>query len=126
LPWIVNTDTVPAARLATSASVPCRLIDTPAAPAPASRVVITRGGVARRSTTETRLSGMVLVGSAGSTFVDAVISVRPWSGLIATLIGGPTTLPGTGNSATTLGGVTPRSMMVAVSGAGASRDHVGS
>ena len=37
--------------------------------------------------------------------------------MIATLIGGPTTLPGTGISAMTFGGVTPRSMMVTVSGA---------
>lgn len=37
--------------------------------------------------------------------------------MTATLIGGPTTLPGTGISAITFGGVTPRSMMVRVSGA---------
>ena len=99
LPWMVNTDTVPSARLATSASVPCRLIDTPAAPIPASSVAITAGGVARRSTTLTRLSGTVLVASAGSFLVDEVTRARPWSGVIATLIGGPTTLPGTGISA---------------------------
>lgn len=60
LPWMVNTETVPSARLATSASVPCRLIETPDAPMPACSVAITAGGVARRSTTLTRLSGMVL------------------------------------------------------------------
>src|SRR5260370_12806039 len=64
---------------------------------------------------------MVLVASAGSTFIDEVSRASPWWGVSATLIGGPTTLPGTGISATTLGGVTPRSMMVAVSGAGLGR-----
>ena len=73
----MNTDTVPSARLATSASVPCRLIDTPAAPLPASSVAITAGGVARRSTTLTRLSGMVLVASAGSFFIEEVTSASP-------------------------------------------------
>src|SRR5437879_9027698 len=46
LPEIVNTDTVPSLRLATSASVPWRLIEMPAALLPASSVVMTAGGEA--------------------------------------------------------------------------------
>ncbi len=79
---------------------------------------MTRGGDAFRSTTESRLSGTIFFGSAGSTFVDDVMRARLSSGVMATLSGGPTTLPGTSISASTLGGNTPRSMIVAVSGAG--------
>jgi hypothetical protein len=67
LPWMVKTETVPSAMLETRASVPCRLIEIPAAPLPASSVAMTFGGLALRSMTETRLSGVCLVGSAGST-----------------------------------------------------------
>src|SRR5262245_54343088 len=91
---------------------------TPAAPAPASRVWITRGGGGLRSTAESRLWGTGLVGSAGSTLMADVTSARPSSGAIATLNGGPTTLVGTAISATTRAGVAPRSMIVIVSGAG--------
>ena len=103
LPWMPKTDTVPSDRLATSASVPCRLMLTPAAPAPAWSVLITRGGVALRSTTDTLLSGICLVLSAGSICIAEVTRARPSSGVMATLRGGPTTLVGTGISATTLG-----------------------
>jgi len=48
LPEIENTDTVPSLRLATSASVPRRLIEMPAALLPASSVAITAGGDAVR------------------------------------------------------------------------------
>src|SRR5216683_2424116 len=70
LPWMVKTDTVPAARLATRASVPCRLTDTPAAPAPASSVAITAGGVTPRSM-------MVAVSGAGlgRTFTTPLSSI---------------------------------------------------
>src|SRR6187399_2736966 len=74
LPAIVKTDTVPSKRLATSASVPAGLIDTPDAPLPACSVASTFTGDAWRSITVSRLSGTVLVGSAGSIFVDAVTS----------------------------------------------------
>ena len=118
LPWMPKTDTVPSDRLATSASVPCRLMLTPAAPAPAWSVLITRGGVALRSTTDTLLSGICLVLSAGSICIAEVTRARPSSGVMATLRGGPTTLVGTGISATTLGPGALRSMIVMVSGAG--------
>src|SRR5918995_7300570 len=118
LPWIVKIDTVPSARLATSASVPCRLIDSPAADAPASSVVMTLGGDALRSMTDSRLSAICLVGSAGSTFWAAVTSASPSSGVSATDSGGPTTLVGAATSATTLGGLAPTSMIVTVSAGG--------
>src|SRR5262249_50346703 len=102
----------------TRARVPCRLTLTPAAPAPASSVAMTWGGLDLRSITESRLSGACLVRSLGSIFMAEVTRARPSSGVMATLRGGPTTLAGTGISARTLGGDAPRSMMVMVSGAG--------
>src|SRR2546428_227519 len=80
LPEIVNTDTVPSLRLATSASVPWRLIEMPAALLPASSVAMTAGGDAFRSMTDTRVSGTVLVGSLGSTLLDEPTSARLSSG----------------------------------------------
>src|SRR5213083_3212192 len=118
LPEIVNTDTVPSLRLATSASVPWRLIEMPAALLPASSVVMTAGGDAFRSMTDTRVSGTVLVGSLGSTLLDEPTSARLSSGVRATLRGGPTTLPGAAISATNRGGEALRSMIVTVSGRG--------
>src|SRR5437879_8974855 len=117
-PEIENTDTVPSLRLATSASVPRRLIEMPAALLPASSVAITAGGDAFRSMTETRVSGTVFVGSPGSTLLDDPTRARLSSGVSATLSGGPTTLPGTAISATTRGGDAARSRIVTVSGAG--------
>src|SRR2546430_4260863 len=104
LPEIVNTDTVPSLRLATSASVPWRLIEMPAALLPASSVVMTAGGDAFRSMTDTRVSGTVLVGSLGSTLLDEPTSARLSSGVRATLRGGPPTPPAAGRPATHPGG----------------------
>ena len=50
-PRSVKTETVPSLRLATNASVPPGLIETPAGPSPVSSVAITAGGVALRSIT---------------------------------------------------------------------------
>ena len=97
-PAIVNTETVPSKRLATSASVPARLIDTPDAPFPARSVVSTAGGDALRSITVSRSSGAVFVASAGSSRVEEVTSARDSSGEIATFWGGPTIEFGTGIS----------------------------
>jgi len=94
------------------------LIDTPAAPAPASSVEITRGGRTVRSITDTRLSGTCFVGSDGRIFIAEVTSAIDSSGAIATDVGGPTTLAGASISATTAGGVARRSMIATVSGAG--------
>src|SRR5262249_28695055 len=118
LPLIVNTETVPSERLATSASVPALLMETPAAPAPASNVVMTAGGDAFRSMTESLLSGTVFLGSAGSSLVAAVTSAIDSSGAIATLNGGPTTLAGALISWSTLGGDAARSMIVTLSAGG--------
>src|SRR5215510_4154088 len=118
LPWMVKTDTVPSPRLATRASVPARLIETPAGALPVSSVAMIRGGEALRSTTDIVLFGMRLVGSAGSSFSLAVTSASDSSGETATLKGGPTTLPGTSSSATTFGGHLLMSMTVSVSGGG--------
>ena len=115
---MVKADTVPSPRLATRARLPCRLIETPAGEAPVSRVARTRGGFDERSTTDTRLSLIVLVRSAGSTFMAEVTSARPSSGVMATDSGGPTTLAGTGISAMARGGPALRSITVMVSGAG--------
>src|SRR2546430_17232141 len=92
LPEIENTETVPSLRLATSASVPRRLVEMPAALLPASSVAITAGGDAFRSQTETRVSGTVFVGSPGSTLLDDPTRARLSSGVSATLSGGATPL----------------------------------
>ena len=113
---MVNTDTLPSSRFATSASVPCRLIDTPAGARPVSSVAMTAGGDALRSITSSRLSAVCLLGSAGSIFWFTVTSARPSSGVSATDSGGPTTLPPAATSATTFGGWAPRSITVIVSG----------
>ena len=93
LPSIVNTDTVPSLRLATSASVPAALMDTPEGPLPACSVLSTAGGDDFRSMTVTVSSGIVFVGSAGSILVDAVTSAIDSSGATATLCGGLAQLP---------------------------------
>src|SRR2546426_6278006 len=103
LPEIVNTDTVPSLRLATSASVPWRLIEMPAALLPASSVVMTAGGDAFRSMTDTRVSGTVFGRSLGSTLLDEPTSARLSSGVRATLGGGRTTAPGAATPPTTRG-----------------------
>src|SRR5438309_392509 len=118
LPWIVKTDTVPSPRLATSARVPWRVIETPAGFLPVSSVAMTFGGVDVRSTTDIVLLGIRLVGSLGSSFSLAVTSASDSSGVTATLKGGPTTLPGTSTSAITFGGQLLMSMTVNVSGGG--------
>src|SRR5437016_11330955 len=110
LPAMEKTETVPSERLATSASVPARLIDTPAAPLPACSCAETLGGDALRSITESLSSGAVFLGSAGSSLVAPVTSAKLSSRATATLKGGPTTLAGAWISATTLGGVALRSM----------------
>ena len=104
--------------MATIASVPARLIETPEAPVPACSVAITAGGDARRSITDRRLSYAVFFGSAGSIFVDAVTSAIDSSGATATLDGGPMIDVGTLTSPTTLGAPPPRSMTVTLSGGG--------
>src|SRR6266508_4388306 len=113
-----KTETVPSARLATSASVPARLIDTPAAPLPAWCCASTLGGEALRSITVSLSSGTSFFGSAGSSLVAEVTNAKLSSRAIATLDGGPTTLVGAGTSATILGGVALRSITVTESGAG--------
>src|SRR5262245_34809144 len=118
LPETEKTETVPSARLATSASVPARLIETPAAPLPAWCWASTLGGEALRSITVSLSSGTSFFESLGSTLVAAVTSAKLSSRAIATLDGGPTTLVGTATSATALGGVELRSMMVTESAAG--------
>src|SRR5262245_40987777 len=117
-PATVRTDTVPSPRLATSASLPSGLNDTPVGEVPTSRVAITAGGEALRSITVSRLSEVVFFGSVGSILVDAAIRAMLSSGPMATFSGGPTTEFGTLSCPSTLGGDTPRSIMVAVSGRG--------
>ena len=121
LPLMVKTETVPSLRLATKASVAARLIETPAAPAPACSVARTFGGEDFRSITVSLSSAIALAGSAGSIFIAPVTSAKLSSGAIATLGGGPTTLAGTGNSATMRGGAAARSMIEMVSGSGSLR-----
>ena len=115
---MVNTETVPSTRLETSASVPARLIDTPAAPLPAFSEASTLGGVALRSMTVTSSLGACFVGSVGSTLLEAVTSASPSSGVTPILSGGPTTLTGAATSPTTRGGEALRSMIDTVSDGG--------
>ena len=118
LPLMVKSDSVPSLRLAVIASVPAGLIDTPVTPAPACRVALTTGGLALRSITESRSSGAVFFGSAGSTFMAEVTSAKDSSFDTATLCGTPTTLLGACSSPSTFGGDTPISRIVTVSGGG--------
>src|SRR5262245_23553970 len=138
VPAMVKTDTVPSSRLATNASVPALLMETPAAPLPACRVASTLGAVAAplptpttdltrvtrvgfsdaRSMTVSLSSAMVLLGSAGSIFWLAVTRAISSRGDTATLSGGPTTLLGTSISASNFGGLARKSMIDTVSGAG--------
>src|SRR5262249_57908312 len=117
-PATEKTETVPSERLATSASVPARLIDTPAAPLPACSCAEILGGEALRSMTVSLSSGTVFFGSLGSTLVALVTNAKLSSRASATLKGGPTTLAGAGSSATTFGGGALTSMTVTVSGRG--------
>ena len=74
-----------------------------------------------RSTTLTLVSGLVLVLSAGSICVEAATSASDSSGVMATEVGGPTTLPGTLLTVpSTFTGDWPRSRMVIESGGGLS------
>ena len=135
---MVKTETVPSLRLATSASVPALLIETPAAPWPACRVASTLGAAAPwaptptadlmrvnrlafsgvRSMTVSLSSGMVLVGSLGSMRWLEVTSANSSFGETATFSGGPTTLLGTSISASSLGWEGRMSMMATVSAGG--------
>src|SRR5215813_8190538 len=91
----------------------------PAAPAPVLTVSSTFWPL--RSTTLTLVSGLVLVLSAGSTCVEAAIRASDSSGVMATAVGGPTTLPGTLLTVpSTFTGDWPRSRMVIESGVGLS------
>src|ERR1700757_2549932 len=114
-PAMEKTEIVPSDRLATSASVPARLIDTPAAPCPACNWAETLGGEALRSITESLSSGTVFFGSAGSILDAAVTSAKLSPRATATLSGGPIALVGASISPTTLGGFALRSMSVTVS-----------
>ena len=120
LPETVSTETVPPLRLATSASFPSGLNDTPDGPAPTSTVAITAGGDALRSITATLLSSAVFLGSAGSSLVAAVTSAMLSSGAMATLCGTPTTDAPRFTWPSTLGGETPMSRIMALSGGGLS------
>src|SRR6516225_5021167 len=73
LPAMEKTETVPSDRLATSARVPARLIDTPAAPCPACNSAMTLGGVALRSMTVTESAG----GLAGTAFTPSMRTAFP-------------------------------------------------
>src|SRR5262245_41745603 len=91
----------------------------PAAPAPVLMVSSTLWRL--RSTTLTLLSGLVLLLSAGSICVEAATSASDSSGVTATEVGGPTTLPGTSLTVpSTCTGDWPRSRMVIESGVGLS------
>src|SRR2546430_6572621 len=101
LPLMVNTETVPSLRFAASARLPCRLIEMPATPAPASSVAMTRGGEDCRSITETLLSGTCLPPSMR---IAAVTSAIDSSGATATESGGAPTPGGGAGVATPRGG----------------------
>ena len=109
---------MPSPRLVTSTSLPSGLNETPEGEIPNSSVAITAGGEALRSMTLSRLSEAVFLGSDGSILVVATTSAMLSSGATATLCGGPTTEPGALTWPTTLGGETPRLIMVTLSGAG--------
>src|SRR4051794_506551 len=87
------------------------------APFPACSCCTIRGGSARRSTTETRSSGES-AGAVASALVAEVTRAKRSSGVTATAVGGPTTLPGTSRVAVTRGGSAERSITDSVSGRG--------
>src|SRR5215218_4600401 len=91
----------------------------PAAPAPV--LIVSSTFWPLRSTTLTLVSGLVLVLSAGSICVEAATRASDSSGVMATEVGGPTTLPGTLLTVPrTFTGDWPRSRMVIESGVGLS------
>ena len=96
-----NTDTEQSPRFATSASVPARLIATPAGDVPVASVVTTRGGRIVRSMTDRRLSDTSASDSSGATATDD---------------DRPTPLPGSSISSSSRGGSVFMSMMATVLG----------
>ena len=99
--------------------MPSLVSEMPAAPAPV--LIVSRTFWPLRSTTLTLVSGLVLVLSAGSIWVEAATSASDSSGVMATEVGGPTTLPGTLLTVPrTFTGDWPRSRMVIESGVGLS------
>src|ERR1700712_303403 len=114
----VNTETVPSARLAISASVPSGDTRTCVAPSPAAIDCTTFGGDDLRSITETRLSGEMPSVPAASALVAEVTMAQLSSGATQTAAGGPTTLCGASMVAPSFGGYCDTSMIVMVSGFG--------
>ena len=99
--------------------MPSLVSEMPAAPAPV--LIVSSTFWPLRSTTLTLVSGLVLVLSAGSIWVEAATSASDSSGVMATEVGGPTTLPGTLLTVPrTFTGDWPRSRMVIESGVGLS------
>src|SRR5439155_5616440 len=90
-----KTETVPSARLATSASLPLGVIDSPEGWRPVRAWPTTLGGLAARSSTCTNDSGTQLVASCGSALRELEISAIRRSGVMAMLDGGPMTELGT-------------------------------
>ena len=90
LPAMRSTLMELSARLATSARVPARLIDSPDGCLPTLTVSISRGGLATRSMTQTRVSGTCLrTPPSSTTLSELATSARLSSGVMARLTGGP-------------------------------------
>ena len=103
-PLIDSTDTLPAARLATSAMSPFGAIAMPDACLPALTVAITLGGDAFRSITEILSSGTFFQTSPSfSGLTELAISAISPEGWIARLVGGPTIELASGKVATIFG-----------------------
>ena len=83
---------VPSTLLATSASVPCGLIDTPEGPAPVGKLAITFELAPFSETTVRTESGTSVGGEPGCSLRAAVTRASDSPGVTATLVGGPVTL----------------------------------
>src|SRR5205807_1731346 len=93
LPLIDSTETLPSARLQTSARSPFALIAIPDGCFPALTVAITVGGFAFRSITNTLSSGTFFQPApSGSALIELAMSAISPEGWIARLVGGPTTV----------------------------------
>src|SRR2546427_2695329 len=88
---MVKIETVPSARLATTANLPWGAMERPDGWRPVRAWLMTFGGMVVRSSTCTNDSGTQLVAFCGSTLSELEISAIRRSGVMAMLDGGPIT-----------------------------------
>ena len=119
-PSMARTDTVPSPRLAISGRSPAQLIVTPEGCLP-TVCATTCPRLPRRSTTCSTSSGSGFLGSSVYWCTELATRAHRSSGVMATFVGGPTTLLATPRMFRTRGGNWPKSRIVRLSTIGAAR-----